>query len=767
MPASAISIGILSLLLSAGPQTADPQTAGPQTAGPCRVSGTVLDPSSRAGIAGILVVVRQDDRTAASTTTSADGRFEVSNLAQGSYHLAASAPGFAESPPLRIELGGTPCAANVVVQYRLLMEAEARGAAPRLPDATPISNPAAPVLTGAAIAAAPGALEDVFRAFQSQPGVAASQDNRNDLLVRGGGAIENQTRIDGFDVPNPNHFGAQGGSGGGLSMIPPWLIDIGTIEAGGFSVSFGERMSSVADISLRAAKPDRMHGMLGFGVGGAMGEIERPFADNNGSWVVSARRSLLELNFHEQGSEVVPKYADALVRVERRIGALHTFKFLGIGANDSVDISDYDGGTDQINGTEWVGLAGVRLDSAWSDRTASTLVASVGTSQIDATSRNGTTVDGLDRGRDVDVRFRAELKRRKTRFGDVVAGVAVKAFTFDYELLAYGVWTPYSPAKENISAKSRKSFADVAGYVESTLPLFGRGRVSAGVRIDRWGASAITTGSPRVKVDYQLRSRARLVANWGVYRQGVPYIWMASAPGNVSLVPIESVQAGGGFDLEVRKGIRVGVEGFDKQYHHYPIDRLAPGHVLVDAAADFESPFVGQLISGGSVHAQGIDTVVSARLGQHLQAAANYSYWRVSQMGLDGVWRRAQHELRNQARLELSYTRSGNWAASLRWRYVSGHPYTPFDPKASIKAGRAVFDLARINALEYPPYHRLDVRVDKTLTRGRASTILYFEVDNLYDRDNLLIYQWSRTLRGPKPTYQWGRTYVGGLRVEF
>jgi len=762
MAASGIGVVGLICLLHAGPQNGDQAQAGP-----CRVSGTVVDPASRAGVAGVRVVVRHDDQAARSTATSPEWRFDVLNLAPGSYLLTASAEGFAESPPLRVELTGTPCAATVEVAYRLAMQTEARGTAPRLPDATSITNPAAPVLTGAAIAAAPGALEDVFRAFQSQPGVAASQDNRNDLLVRGGGAIENQTRIDGFDVPNPNHFGAQGGTGGGLSMIPPWLIDAGTIEAGGFSVSFGERMSSVADISLRPAKPDRMHGMLGFGVGGAMVEIERPFGGNKGSWVVSARRSLLELTFHEQGSQVVPKYADALVRVERKVGDKHAFRFLGIGANDSVDIEDFNGGTDQINGTEWVGLAGVRLDSTWSDATASTVVASAGTSQIDAKSWNGTVVDGLDRGRDVDIRFRADLRRRHTWLGDVLAGVAVKAFTFDYELLAYGVWTPYSPSKQNISAKSRHSFADVAGYIESTVPFFGLGRVSAGVRVDRWGASSITTGSPRVKADYLLGRRARLVGHWGVYRQAVPYIWMASAPQNVSLAPIGSIQSGGGVNLEVRRGIHVGIEGFNKQSRNYPVDRLAPGHVLVDAVADFESPFVGRLTSGGRVRARGVDSVVWASLGSHLQAAANYSYWRVSQMGLDNVWRRAQHELRHQARLELNYAYPGNWVASLRWRYVSGHPYTPFDPKASIKAGRAVFDLARINTVDYAPYHRLDVRVDKTLTRGRASAILYVEVDNLYDRDNLLIYQWDRKLRAPKPTYQWGRTYVGGLRVEF
>jgi len=757
MPVGAIGILGLALLLP----------AGPQAGGPCRATGRVVDPATRAGVASVQVVVRPQSGSPVSATTGPDGRFEVAPLMPGWHAMRVSAPGFAESPSVRFELAGSPCEAQIDIDYRFVMHAEARGAAPRLPDASTITNPAAPVLTGEAIAAAPGALEDVFRAFQSQPGVAASQDNRNDLLVRGGGAIENQTRIDGFDVPNPNHFGAQGGTGGGLSMIPPWLIEVGTIEAGGFSASFGERMSSVADISLRPAKRDRMHGMVGAGVGGAMVEIERPFKDAAGSWIVSARRSFLELTFHENRSQVVPRYADALVRVDRKVGDRHTVKFLGIGANDSVAIEDYNGGTDRIEGTEWVGLAGVRLDSAWSSTTDSTLVASVGTTQLDATSWNGQVVDGFDRGRDVDIRFRADVRRRQTRLGDVIGGVALKASSFDYDLLAYGQWTPYSASSTTISAKSRQRFADVAAYAESTVPVAGVGRISLGVRIDRWGASATTTGSPRVKADYVLGARARLVGYWGVYRQSVPTIWMASAPQNLGLAPIASVQSGGGIDLELGPAVRVGVEGFDKQYRNYPVDRLAPSHVLVDAAADFESPFVGSLTSDGRVRARGVDTVVTARLGNRLRAVANYSYWQVSQMGSDRVWRRAQHELRHQARLELGYTGPGRWAASARWRYVSGHPYTPFDPKASVKAGRAVYDLTQLNRVEYAPYHRLDVRLDKTFSRTRTSTTVYVEADNLYNRDNLLIYQWSRTLRAPKPVYQWGRTYVGGVRVEF
>jgi hypothetical protein len=177
---------------------------------PCRVTGTVVDEQTRAGVSGALVTLRspapgsvappsapatgQDMRPCAAgceTTAGVDGRFIFLNLAPGAYTVAASVAGFSESSPLNVTPGGAPCEAAVEITYRLQMRAESRADIPRPPDATAISSAIAPVLSGDAITTTPGALDDMFRAFQAQPGVAASQDNRNDLLVRGGGALEN------------------------------------------------------------------------------------------------------------------------------------------------------------------------------------------------------------------------------------------------------------------------------------------------------------------------------------------------------------------------------------------------------------------------------------------------------------------------------------------------------------------------------------------------------------------------------------------------
>ncbi len=261
---------------------------------PCRISGFVIDPVSRAGIGQASVLLKPSGRTVAADES---GRFAFPELQFGRYAVAVAVPGFAVSRDTQVDLSAEHCAVAIEIEYRLAMTTEARAEKPP-PALAPIAGPLRTTLDSTTITTSPGGLEDVFRALQGRPGVAASQDDRNDLLVRGGGAIENQTRVDGFDVPNPNHFGAQGGTGGGLSIIPPWLIHDASIEAGGFSVAFGERSSSAVNLSLRSGRADRIHASAGASPGGAMALAEGPLPGRLGSWLVSGRRSFPGAGLH-------------------------------------------------------------------------------------------------------------------------------------------------------------------------------------------------------------------------------------------------------------------------------------------------------------------------------------------------------------------------------------------------------------------------------------------------------------------------------------
>ena len=56
---------------------------------------------------------------------------------------------------------------------------------------------------------------------------------------------------------------------------------------------------------------------------------------------------------------------------------------------------------------------------------------------------------------------------------------------------------------------------------------------------------------------------------------------------------------------------------------------------------------------------------------------------------------------------------------------------------------------------------------DEALWQVAERTTLFAEVDNVYNRDNVYIYEWSRALRQTQPILQWGLTPIGGVRIDF
>ena len=660
---------------------------------------------------------------------------------------------------LLIEDGKT---STVELEYRL---ASVTGVVGVLgPASVPEPELARAVLTGAEISSAVGGLEDISRTLQLRPGVAASQDDRNDLLVRGGSPIETGVLVDGFEVPTASHFAQPGSSGGGITLLAPVLVGQATLYTGGFSVAYGERASSMLDIDLRAPKARGLGGVVSAGAGGvlALGEGALP----SGAWLAAARRSILEVAFQREELQAVPRYHDAVGRGALTAGR-HQVRALVLESSETADVTS--AGTsnlDEMHEEQQVLVLGLGLRSEWDSRTRLSLAVSRSEWGLDAYGGSGQSVEGFDRSSEVEWRVRAELRRRVAGEVEVLAGASVKRADVRFDMENGSYRNPWGYMVAPVDVHAGGSFTDAGGYLELSAPLHRTLRAVGGWRVDWWGASQTTTGSPRVGLQYTPSKKLRLTLGGGLYRQAIPYVWSQSDPANRALEPIRCAQGVVGVETGGSAG-RLSVEAFVKRYDGYPVEPTAPARVLVSAATDFETPFVGRLVPGGRVNVEGVDAIVSSAAWRGLQVSSGVSWWHVTQRGLDGVWRRADYDVRHQFRVWTSWRPSSRWHASALWRYASGRPYTPYDTRTSIRLNTARYDKTRINALAGPSYHRLDARAERIFSPGRAVVIAFAELDNVYNRDNLYVYTWSRTARAPKPVYQWGLTPVAGIRVEF
>jgi len=746
---------------SAAPVAAQEASGAVQAREPARITGHVIDPQTGAGMAFVRVELVEESR---ATVTDAEGKFVFEGVSRRLHTLVARLEGYEPAAPRTVDARE---ASEVTVELELRLNIVTNVRAPAAArDLAALPGAVVTRLDARQITTQPGSVEDVFRVLQMTPGVAAVDDNRNDLLVRGAGPIESEIRIDGFSTPNASHFSGQGGTAGGISALPPWLIERASLEPGGFSVVFGERASSVVDLTVRAGNLTRLAGTVAAGVGGGWAVVEGPLPRGRGSWLASARRSFLELVIDQTGEEVRPRYFDAVGKLDLQLSSRHQLGFLVFGGQDNVVArSDVDG-FETFRDDQWTGLAGVRLMSQWTGLTTSRLGVSFGVNDLSVVARDRKAIDFSDDSRETELRVTGEVTRAIGTVGTVLVGGAVKRANLSYNLYEEAFRNEYNNPVVAVRSNNRDAFVDLAAYGELTASAGTRLRLRAGLRVDRSGSSRGVYGSPRVRAEYRLAPTVRVTGAWGIYRQGIPYIWIGSSPENATLDPVRSQHLIAGVSVTLRRSTSVVVEGFDKRYTGYPVDPVAPSRVLISALADFESPFVGTLVSEGRVRARGLDAALSTALCGHVTAALSYSLWKVTQRGLDGVWRPGDYDIRHQVRLAFGYHRAP-WSATASWRYASGRPYTPYDVAASTKARAGRYDRTRINGERYIPYHRLDVRAERTFRIKKVRLAAYGEVNNLYDRANVYLFEWDTTLKRATPINQWGLTPIGGVRVEF
>jgi hypothetical protein len=740
--------------------TAQPAAPGART----RITGRVVDPQSRAGIGSVLVRL---DGTTTQATTSTDGSFVFDEVAPGRHGIVASLEGFTPSSELVVFVQPGDGAA-VELEYRLEVSTVVRGAAVRPPASPPAVSLGGARMTGQQVMSAISGLGDLGRVMQLRPGVAASQDNRNDLLVRGGGAWETAVRLDGFELPTGSHFAWPGSAGGAVSLIAAGAIESASLDTGGFSVGFGERASGVMDVRTRTGASDRIRGRADLGVGGlfalAEGRLPAP-GGRHGSWMASVRRSVLQLGISRRDSRAAPNYTDAAGNLDIPLSPRHRLHATGFGASDALDV-DWSMSASSLTGKETLALGGVSLASAWSDRTRTDLSLSL--------SRNDTTLSEIQQTEtsyanssfERFLRARAEIRHAPGARVRLMAGASLERAKVDFDLRDGGYRNEWNIEIPPLASSWHDTFTDTAAYGEATW-LVRTAEITAGVRADHSGRTGRWYVSPRTRVQVGLGSRWRVTGSWGDYRQDIPNVWVASNAANRTLDPIDCTTLTAGVEGTPWPGGWLTAEAFRKRYTGYPIDPSVPSRVLIGAGADFESPLVGILAPSGKVEADGIDTSFSQAFGGALTLALGYSHWNEREFNLLQQWIRADYDIRHQARVWLVWHKSARWSASALWRYASGRPYTPYDIAASIQAGFGRYDRARTNAVTYPAYHRLDLRVERVLAARRAAVTLFLEAENVYNRANIYIYEWSAALGRPRPALQWGLVPAAGVRIDF
>ena len=329
------------------------------------IRGTVTDEVMDIPLPGATVIVQGSDPVI-GTVTDENGKFKLENLPFGRYNLKVSYVGYQDSYASNLELfSGKEVVVNISLKENVVQMEEVTVTA-NIDKTRPLNDIAfisARTFTPEETERYAGTFGDPSRMAQNYAGVMSAGDGRNDIIIRGNSPMGLLWRMDGIHIPNPNHFGASGTTGGPVTMLNSNLLSNSDFLTGAFPAEYGNALSGVFDLNMRSGNNEKYEfvGQIGFN-GFELG-AEGPFSKkHNASFLLNYRNSTLAIldaiGLMSISGSSVPYYQDVTFKIDIPTEKAGRWVLFGLGGKSFIKIYD----SEKEEGEFSYGLTGTDTD---------------------------------------------------------------------------------------------------------------------------------------------------------------------------------------------------------------------------------------------------------------------------------------------------------------------------------------------------------------------------------------------------------------------
>ncbi len=721
------------------------------------ISGYVKDQANGEELIGVTVYVAE---IGSGTTTNVYGFYSLS-LPPGKYNLTFSYVGYNETKK-EVELSNKNVELNVLVseEVKQLQEITVTG---EREDVNVYDVGMSKVkINVAQMKKLPSLFgePDVIKTIQMQPGVISAGEGTSAYFVRGGAADQNLILIDEAPVYDPSHlFGI-------FSVFNSDVIKDSELYKGGIPSNFGGRLSSFLDVRTKDGNNQRFSGAAGIGTMASRLMLEAPIVKGKSSFLVSGRRSYLDLfqrmSSDPDVSENLVHFYDINAKINLKSSNKNRYFLAGYFGRDVLTFGGDAAGFDWGNATltfRWNHLFNERLFSNTSVILSNfdyKLFIKDGAFGLDWTSnlqQAQTKYDftyffnpryELNFGYHIAYQRFSPAKIKPNTEGSIYETVELeKMYAFDHGLyvdlqqtlsekfsLRYGL--RYS-LFQNMGPTRIREYEDPTNNIspEYTIRDYDRWEIIKNFHNlePRFSARYMLDGSSSIKVSYnRMAQNIHLISNSTV---PVPFnTWQPSSP---YLNSQKADQIAGGWFKNFRDNeYEFSAEAYYKWMYDLP--------VIADNANIFFNFDLATEFRPGDATSYGLELYLLKTKGK-LQGSASYT-WSKTEYEVPGVNQGlpfpANYDRRHNINTSMVYELSPSLTLGANWVYGTGRPIT-------IPTGKYQYDdyqvdlIAERNGYRLPDFHRLDLSLTldpkKNQTR-RVKWTTVFAIYNVYNRKN-------------------------------
>ncbi len=728
------------------------------------IRGVVLDQDSRQPIIGANVVVLGSNPLQGAAT-DLDGRFRLAEVPVGRADLAFSYVGYEErvlpnivvnsahEVVLQVELTESVQQLDqVVVQYRQKKN-ETRD------EMALVSARAFSVEETSRYA---GAINDPARMVSAFAGITGNAMGSNEIVVRGNSPKGVLWRLEGVEIPNPNHFSDEGSTGGPINALNSTMLANSDFFTGAFAPPYGNAYSGVFDIRLRNGNNDRREYTFQAGTVGLDLTMEGPFKKGyDGSYLFNYRYSSLALldNLGITDYGGVPKYQDLSFKVNLPTSRAGRFSLFGLAGQSHIlseledaDISELI--VERHDVQSELGVLGLNHTYLLGDRTylRSSLSFSENGSGVAGERRSDedTFYESLDsKLRKYALRAATNLHHKFNARNKLQTGLLYTRYYYDFRHREF-----------DDDRQRMRTYLDTEdqtglwqGYASWKHRFNERLQAVGGLHLQYFTFNAAVSVEPRLSLSWQWRPQHRFFAGFGVHsRLSAITEYLAHEVGengekqyfNQDLSLPKARHYVLGYDLQLSANTHFKTELYYQDLYDVPVG-AEPGSTF-SVLNDLGSSSFERMVNEGSGRNLGIELTLEQFLVDGFYYMVNGSLYDSRYRAADGVWRDTRFNGRYVSNVllgkEFLLKSKGDKQKTLgfnaRFLMYGGAYFTPIDLAASQAAGQEI-------RLEDQPFSqqgddvlRLDFSLTYRINRPKTTQFLKLEMQNLTSHDALV-----------------------------
>ncbi|MEL6941468.1 MAG: TonB-dependent receptor [Bacteroidota bacterium] len=653
-------------------------------------------------------------------------------------------------------------------------------------------------------------LLDPARMAQNYAGVTSSGDDlSNEIVIRGNSPAYVQWRIEGLQVPGPNHFAAKGSSGGGISMLSSSMLTNSDFYTGAFPAEIGNTLAGAFDLRFRNGNNEKREYAFMLGVIGTEVSMEGPFSSNSkASYLINYRYSTLKM-LDQVGLSPVDigdtdlDFQDISFKFNFPTRKAGNFSLFGLGGLTRT------GSVAEADTTQWDDL-----DDIWTFREDGNY-GMLGLSHRYLFPNNQTyikTVVGMtfdqylyddsffDVERDyervadeiiemTDKYFRASVTlnhkfnaRHTLRAGGIFSNLGYE-FTYDERNLDYqgNYRFLYGDPFNILSSDGNTNL--IQTFAQWKYRISDRWTMNAGLHSMYFALNDNYSIEPRANIRYQLSPKQSLTLAAGLHSQQEHLVnYLADrtrADGSVyqpnrDLELTKAAHFVLGYDHAFSKDVRLKIETYYQHLYDLPLDTSSRAGSIVNAANVFDVLFGSNVLQSlGTGRNMGIDLTLEKFYSQGYYAMLTASLF-------DSKFENAKGQIFNtryNARYNVTALGGKEWnigkqkqnalAVNGKVIFSGGNRYSEIDWDKSIEQRRVIITEDGIYKNQVRPYSRIDLSARYSINKAKATHSIALEVQNVLNQDNVANVWYDFSERKLREFYQTGLIPNFNYRIEF